>query len=391
MNPLLPRLRDRRGIALPVALVGLVAVSLLVTTALLTSTTESAISSAQTSAVRSLYSAENGVLTFLQQNAGAVIGTAPQIVTIPETGQRVRVTTALLRVADLGHNGFERTYALTAEPLQGSTNNPVGRAVIAMIQQRRPPSAPLSTNITSAVTLGGDLNVNGNAFTINGRDTGCGATGVEAVRSASNSQITANNPNHMDNFLGTNDAGQNTQGMSAIERSELSRRQLARNVLGGKTLEEVIASVPLHKRWGPRWSRPAWDGTLALDSAGNPEEVAVVDANRQVVDVEGGTGVLIIMNGNMRMDGNARFTGIIIVEGNFSLAGNPQIDGALVSLAMNGNNEIVQDESAVANGSITVQYDKCAIDAAAQAFGNVTGSQPAGYSSPMFAWSEIVR
>ncbi|HVH13694.1 MAG TPA: hypothetical protein VM759_11610, partial [Longimicrobium sp.] len=56
----------RRGIALPVALVGLVAVSLLVTTALLTSSTEFAISAANTAGSRALYTAENGMQEFVR-------------------------------------------------------------------------------------------------------------------------------------------------------------------------------------------------------------------------------------------------------------------------------------------------------------------------------------
>jgi hypothetical protein len=392
MTQINERCRDRRGVALPAALVALVAVSLLVTTALITSSAESAISTAQANSARALYDAEGGLNEFLRQTAVAGVALTPgqQTVTLQENQQRVRVSVARLRRTAQGQ-ALTSTYSLTAEPVTAA-GVPRGRAVVAMVQEFIPPPVPLDMNITSAITLGGNLDVNGNAFTVNGRYNGCGVTaGVDAVRSAVDSEIETNNERHMDNFQGVNDLGQNTKGRAAIDRSTLTRDQLADNVLAGRSLEEIIALVPLSKKYGPRWHAQGtpnytWDGRL--DSG---EDLAVVDANGGTIEVQGGTGVVIVVNGNMRMKGNATFTGIIIVEGNFSLAGNPQINGALVSLAMNGENEIIQDESAIANGNITVQYDKCAIDAAQQAFGRASGPPTPRLMGRTFAWLEVVR
>ena len=260
-----------------------------------------------------------------------------------------------------------------------------------MVRQSRPRPDPLAMNITSAITLGGDMHVNGNAFTVSGQYTGCGATGgVDAVRAAKDSEITTNNTNHFNNFKGYED-GRATTGMSAIERSNLTRDQLKDNVLSGKSVEEIIATVPLTQKFGPRWHSTGtnrnWDGQLDAGDGG----VAVIDANRGTVEIKGGTGVVIIVNGNLLMKGNSSFNGIIIVEGNFTLSGNPTVRGALVSLAMQGENEIQQDDSAIANGSITVQYDKCAIDGALQKFGDVAHAAPATIMGTTFAWSEVVR
>ena len=58
-----------------------------------------------------------------------------------------------------------------------------------MVMQNQPPPNTLNMNITSAITLGGDLDVNGNAFTVNGRFNGCGVNGgVSAVRAEELSQ-----------------------------------------------------------------------------------------------------------------------------------------------------------------------------------------------------------
>jgi len=387
------RARGRRGVALPVALVGLVAMSLLVTTALLTSTTESAISAAQAGGTRMLYSAEGGLNEVLR---AAAVAQAPlvagqQTVTLQETQQRVRVTTALLHAeVDPGYpNAWQRTYSLTAEPVDASGATR-GRAVVAMIRQERPRPDPLAMNITSAITLGGDMHVNGNAFTVSGQFSGCGMQGgVNAVRAASESDITTNNNSHMNNFEGYDDGGYTT-GTAAIERSDLTRDELAENVLNGRSVEEIIASVPLANKWGPRWhpsgSNRSWSGTLAAG-----ENVAVIDANRGTVEVKGGSGVVIIVNGNMLMKGSSSFDGIIIVEGNFTLSGNPTLRGALVSLAMQGENELIQDDSSLGNGSIMVQYDKCKVDSALQRFGDLAGTSPASFTGSTFAWFEVVR
>lgn len=382
----------RRGIALPVALLGLVAVSLMVTTVLLTSSTESAVGAAHVNAARSLYTAEQGLNTYVSSIAQTALAPGVTNWTIPGSTESVQITTAQL-VREARADGSVRSiFSLTAEPrrtFSGATTVG-GRAVTAMVLQRIPPPNSLNMNITSAITLGGDLDVNGNAFTVNGRFNGCGVNGgVAAVRMSDSSNVDANNDRHLDNFLGYEN-GQNTQGRAAIDSTTLTRQQLASSVLGGLSLDQIVAMVPANKKWGPRFGRttPAWDGIV--DSLPPPpEDVAVVDANEGEVEVLGGKGMLIIVNGDMRMRGTARFDGIIIVEGNFNLAGTPTIAGALVSLATTGENRI-DDLSAIGSGHITVQFDKCDINEALQAFGRAS-IPPTPRTSTTFSWFEVVR
>lgn len=385
----------RRGIALPVALVGLVAVSLLVTTALLTSNAEFAISAAHTTGSRALYTAENGMQEFVRLMATQATALTPgnvqvlnvQVGSTANETAPVRITTNRLRFVDGGANADTRfVYAVTAQPL-AADGTLRGRSVVAFVEQVRKPPSTLNTNITSAITLGGDLDVNGNAFTVNGRYTGCGVTGgVDAVEAASGSEITANNNKHFENFLGYEN-GTSTKGQDAIDRTSMTRDQLAQKVLGGMTLSQLVANVPNHRKWGPRYNRPAWNGWVP-DSVG----LAVVDANDGTVDVLGGSGVLIVVNGNIRMRGNSRFDGILIVEGNFDLAGTPTVQGALISLAQNdGQNIINLDQSALGSGHITVQFDKCEIVEAQAKFASQSTPPTPSLSRTAFAWSEVVR
>jgi hypothetical protein len=385
---------DRRGIALPVALLALVALTLMVTTVMLTSSSEGAIARAHVDATQSLYDAEAGLVGFAMTQA---TGQAPftagtQTVALAGTGRRVSITTALLNSRALADNSTYRTWALTAEGIRNGAVS--GRSITALVIQRTP-AGNLGLNIQSAITLGGDLHVNGNSFTVNGHNA-CGAgAGWQAVQKADSSQVTVNQQKMFNNFSGTRNGG-NTTGQGAIDSTHLTRQQLANQVLGNKTLASIIDQIPISKKWcssttvckfksgTPLVNRPLWPGsTPAGDS------VAVVDGNGGTVSVGGGRGLLIVTNGNLDMHGNAKFDGIIIVEGTFTLSGTPNVTGSLISLAMNGNNVITQDDSDLGNGNIMVQFDQCKVDAAMSAFSHVASTVTT--SSTTFAWAEMVR
>jgi Tfp pilus assembly protein PilX len=396
-KPLLAHL-DQRGIALPVALLALVAVTLMVTTVMLTSSSEGAIARAHVDATQSLYDAETGLvryaMAFAQSQTAFTAGTSN--FDLAGTGRSVAVTRVRLSRQVLSDSSNYDTWALTAEGIRSGEAS--GRAVTAMVFQRTP-SVNLGLNIASAITLGGDLDVNGNAFTVNGASAACrNDGGVQAVQMADSSQINVSgNENKWDNFVGS-DSGQATSGQAAIDSSHLSRAALASQVLGGKTVTQIAQLVPASKKWcmslvagqcayrsgSPLANRPIWPGDQPV-----ADSISVIDGNGGNVNVHSGKGVLIITNGNLIMNGNDAFNGIIIVEGNFTLSGTPTVTGALISLAMNGQNSIVQDESAIAQGHVTVQFNQCTVNQAVSSFANQ--ASPYTTSSTTFAWAEMVR
>jgi hypothetical protein len=392
---LLKVVRDRSGVALPLALIGLVAVSLMVTTALVTSSTEAAISTAHQDAQRSLYVAEGGLQAFVAQNGVTVVPGQATISYVPPGGtaaDAVQIRPTHLGDRPLGGGSLLRMFAISSRAV-----NTGGREVIAMLRQVFPPGTPFQTNVQSAITLSGDMAVLGNAFTVNGRlmagDT-CATQGVAAVHHADSSKITVNNNNHWDNFLGVGANGQNTEGQNSLKNSHQDKETMVRQVLGlsaGMTLEDLIARLPASKKWGPRFSPPdgpvrTFSGTVSVT-----DEVAVVDGNGGFVDLYGVQGLLIIVNGHLRMRGNSGFEGIIIVEGNFDLAGTPTVRGALISLDDVNQNIINLDESAIGAGHITVQYNACAIRQAEAAFANASISDQPPAIQATLSWSERIR
>lgn len=386
---------DERGVALPLALLGLISVSLLVTTALVTSSTELAISSAHQDATADLYVAEGGLQAYvatrgpsLLEDVGAAFAYQP-----PSGGaeEEVEVSVSYLGQQQLPANaGLLRLFSVMATPAGG------GRSVSTLVKQIVPPPVPLETNITSALTLGGNLDIDGNSFTVTGRSTACGSPGVEAARIASTSEIDANNSAHMDNFEGVDADGNAVTGWNAIERTDLTRDELARDVLGGSSLDDLVAQVPLSHRWGPRYSPEGevrvWDGVLdTVPHLAVDERVAVVDANGGTVEIRGGKGMVIIVNGNVEMKGDSRFDGIIITEGSFWLHGRPQVTGALISLAVDGENRIELAEEAEIDGHVTIQFDQCKVDAAREAFESLAQEMLTPTVEGTFAWIEVTR
>ena len=396
---------DERGIALPLALMGLVVVTLLVTAAMLSSSTEMATSQAHTDGTQGLYYAEAAVDRYLSSVAGASArlqdSTGVRTYTLTDgdpntTDPRVQLTNTTLSSVTAANGAVTRTFSVLSEPMRGNTAR--GRAVIAMVSQTTPPPIPFNTNVKSAISLGGDLDVNGNAFTISGRqqasDT-CTTRGVDAVQKTSDSDITANNTNHMRNFIGQDSLGNNTESWQSITTvAGVSRQQLAYNALGlaaGQTLDDLIDALPGSKKFGPRFGSAvaSFDGRVDWT-----DKVAVIDGNGGPVDLLGDSGVVIVVNGHVRMRGSASFKGIIIVEGNFDLAGTPTVNGAIISLGVYetpAGNVINLDSNAIGNGHVTVQFNKCSIKSAEAAFRNASADGGLPSTLAPFAWFEVVR
>jgi hypothetical protein len=387
---------DERGVALPLALLGLVGVSLLVTTALLTSSTEYAISSAHQDATKALYVAEGGLQAYIAEYGTAlapgVSGTFTYTPAGGSSSDAVRITPLHLGSQLLANDSLLRVFSLTASPASGG-----GRTVSAMLQQVVPPPEPLNLKITSAMAVAGDLDVNGNAFSVDGRSRACGSGGVEALRYASDSQLTFSGgaDRRIDNFHGTTDDGADASGAAVMENSGLEHTALVSDVLEGTSIGAIASRVPAAS-WRHRTTSPVYTDTwLAHTLADGVGGVAVVDAEGGSIRVGPGTyqGILVVVHGSVELSGNVTFNGIVLAEKNFAISGNVTVNGALISLAMDGTNVVTNstDDSAVANGSVEVNYDKCKVDSALEDFAKGTPNPHTPILRASVAWMEVVR
>ncbi|HEU0078732.1 MAG TPA: hypothetical protein VFQ76_13855, partial [Longimicrobiaceae bacterium] len=123
-----------------------------------------------------------------------------------------------------------------------------------------------------------------------------------------------------------------------------------------------------------------------------------VDANGGAIDLQGdhGQGILIVMNGSLKISGNFLFKGIIIVEGYTEITGTAgkttsKVEGALVALGQNTTQTNKIDES-VTKGNAVISYNRCQVKTAQDAFNARQLNNPT-FTAPQasFAWFELVR
>jgi hypothetical protein len=406
MNPLIQRWRDRRGVALPLALVGLVAVSLLVTTALLTSSTESAISLAQTNSALSLYDAEAGLQSYLREiiEDGTGLQADTTEVELEDSDRIVRVTAAVLHSrVDSARTGVSRTISLLAEPLDDD-GDPVGRSVIAMVRQNGT-FVNMRLSVNEGAVVGSDLEVGGNSKVIDNSTICSDTVGAGAVK-------------HADGTTVKESGSGDIQG--EIKESANSGQAFVEEILGkGKTLRDFADLAEI--QFGPMFKQPAF-ATNAKPSSTNPDTrlrwgcptrmgitcskpadtlfypIVAVDAGGGAIDLQGdhGQGILIVVNGSLKITGNFLFKGLILIDGYIDMAGTggktgSKIEGSVVAFGNNTGQKSRVDESET-QGNAVIAYNRCAVKAAQDSFNSRSQRFPR-YQAPSttFAWYEVVR
>lgn len=401
----------RDGVALPVALFGLVAVSLLVTTALLTSSTEYAISAAHRSATGALYAADAAMeqYIFTRAQAGGIFLQATQngVAQGPD-GRNYTIDVARLSWTNFNppgnpnQLGAQELYSVVALPQDGR-----GRGVGAFINLQRLVDR-LNTNINAGATSGGNLKVSGNATISDGRS---GKNYCNAADSTSDYAVQVTRGSKID--LGNN-AANNLEG--AADTADFSKDSMAHYILGPNiTLRKLADQAQI--KFGARWNLPEYqttviNGEAATDTMYNwgcPQQlltgftcpgssasrfrVVAIDAGNGTVKINGryGQGMIIVLNGSLEIQGNFTFKGIILVEKDMFIRGGSagqesKIEGGVIAF---GSSSTVEDNI---TGTATIKYNTCAIDEAEAAL-NQSALQNAAQnrSGGTFAWYELIR
>ena len=412
---LLPNLapaRNRRGAALPVALMGLVAVSLLVTAALFTSSTEFAISAAHRTGATALFDADAALEQYVANRMLAspwMVATAADAVQGPGGAAYTVQVDRMSDVVNRAANPMTRTeiFSLVVQPQNGR-----GRSVGAFITTKRTADR-LTTNIQAGATSGGNLSVSGNAVISDGRSgtNYCAtdsATAPHAVQVTAGSTVT----------LGNN-AERSIEGSTNV--TSYSKEQLAENVLGtGMTLQKLALSAQI--KFGPQFGKPDFNNSTTLNALASTdssynwgcpqvllgvslicplgsatrEMVVAIDASRlqdRTVRINGryGQGMLIVLNGSLEVQGNFTYKGIILVEKDMFIKGGSagqesKIEGSVIAF---GASSTVEDNI---TGTATIKYNRCAINDAQNALNsNALQNAPQGRSGTTYSWYELIR
>jgi hypothetical protein len=424
-NPL-PLLRSRNGAALPVALFSLLAISLLVTGVLITSSTEAVISIAHRDAVEDLHAAEGAIAAWIAEReaslgAGEIAAWTPPGGTVPV---RIRVEQLSRALPGVGF-GAHSLYAVHAEPARREGD---GRGVVALIRKREVELPAFAPSFTAALTLGGDSRLTGDG------------SGEPLVHDGSEHPLCASveAPATAPVLLALGaelilTAGAAVQGspsrsasgsaeLTSGTLSEISLRDLGwtANVRFGAYFNEPAFPAASSVYSGHADSQFDWSCPAALivhirDSAAAATApplctaatdtsryvVVAIDGENDVVTLAGnhGQGMLVVVNGDLHITGSFVFKGLILAERRILLSGGgpgwpPSIDGAL--LATGG---LVLDSSLTPAhlahpGSVrAVRFDRCAIDRVVQAVNGIDGG---GWRAPrilgkIHGWFEVVR
>lgn len=408
----------RGGFALPLALLGLILVSVLVTGVLLSSSAEVALSGAHQDAVRSLYVAESGLEAYIAERSATFAADAGKDGSFSFTPTDAPATSEVrIEVTQIAQVGDETTYYIRSEPV-----NAGGRTLAAMITRAEPITLD---NIDAAASFAGqNVNITANAkFSRYSLGTCSEDPGNNEVVLDEESEWnhTGTRKGQDDRGAGWEDREQRNETLCSllgrnceeegIERSDMNTEEFREHILGDQSFEDLAALAdikfgfdgqptfdvtanapnadPLERGDPLNWGCP--DGLVAEcrfdpDTAYYP--VVAIDASDPETSYTGngyGQGMLIIFNayGDNQFTMNFDYEGVILVDGSIKITSNTVIDGALVVL---GDAEVGNQETE-ATTNIEVHHNRCAIQRAMDALndGNATGA------SRTFAWTELVR
>ncbi|HEU0015829.1 MAG TPA: hypothetical protein VFQ45_19280 [Longimicrobium sp.] len=399
----------REGVALPMALMGLVVVTVLVTAALLSSSTELAISSAYRGATTNLYNADAALEQFLSNRGELAIkeklADGSYDVDAPD-GRDYTVAVARLNrtISDDGAKiKAEETYSLLVQPKAGG-----GRSVGALVEAVRS-LTKLKTNIEAGAITGGGIDNSGNSE-ISAFSDLCEKTGKGVALYFTN-DVTAQEKDKVDTTK--------IEGDTATF-ANVSDQQLIQYTLGGMSVDQLkelatikfgfqgtaystyvsslqyqenkhVNSFDYDVSSDYNWGCPK--DVVTCDSAEDAAKfpVIAINAGGQTIGFQGdhGQGILYIFNGHLKVTGQFVFEGIVIVDGGrFEIAGTgtegTKIEGSLIATGGVKDSRI--------SGNAVVNYNICAIENAEAGF-NATGvlQQAQVLEGSTFGWYEVVR
>lgn len=406
---------DRRGVALPLALLGLVLISLLVTAALLSSSTQFAMSNAQQEGTAGLYASDAALESFV--NAKAVLGTATALERGSEPHQFNNVTWTMhvSRLSQRGtganpdnaeQNRVEETYSIVAEPPQNR-----GRRVGALVTATRDYNR-FDTNINSGASVSSDkIKLPGGSATLSGIDTSSCATGdVAGLTLAAGVDASQVNRNQVEGRIDTttitkaNFAAHLLDGLSPEQFAKIANIKWGVPALVGAKPHPTYTfdtNAFDHTRasglnWGCPIGLASPDPCLNDDDKNYMPVVAVQPPTGTQAQFKGvGQGVLIVL-GNARFNAGFIFKGIVIVVGELTVNGGTNVYGAMVALGdVTLEDQTAADadgEQATFNGQSLVKFDRCQLNNAIDAINKaMAGSAPQTFNGTTHAWFEVVR
>jgi hypothetical protein len=378
MCPMIPRTRD--GFALPAALLAMVVIGAIVTGGFYVSAQEHNVSVSTDLGAQAMLVAEYGIQEQLAElKASELLDRLPGLVHPIVLNKAVmngsrEVGRYDIRAMRLGGMGLN-TFILESEGTVSRGRNEAVRRVAVMARANQA-TAPFESAITAmgAFNRAGSARVRGEDNCYGGLNPRAGVTALHA------DSVTGLKHGQVDAITGSPPVAAvpdlNTDTLSSF---------------GDVTLEQLIASADLRYQGNPASPTNMQPATTTVGGQTycNPFPTGTTDnwgENRQptesgyvaacaehypIIHSQGnmklttgrGQGVLIV-SGDLEIDGNFQFDGVVIVTGNFTMAGTGQGDGKINgTLIVHGVSELDPESTGdhSQTGNALVQWDSCAV------------------------------
>lgn len=398
------RLSSERGVALPLALLGLVLVSLLVTSALLSSSTEVEISMAHQGGTASLHGVDGALQRYVATKAAGAAAGSDSLFPVQQDASlpSYLVTVARLHsdVDTLSSGALQQreTFSLLAEQADGR-----GRRVNSLITSLREVDR-FRVDVQAGLTVGGNVQVTGSSTISDGRNASCdSAAAPNALQVTAGSTITRSGSSVIEGRADTASYGKEEMvrlllgGTSLRDAARLANIKFAVGEFNGR-VRSYDSSGPRPKTDKYNWGCPQTSSDACNTVTGNEVNrsyypIVAIDAGGGKVTIEGnhGQGILIVYNGSAELRGNLVYQGVLLVEQDLTVqgtggSGGVKLEGAVVAF---GENSSVQDN---VSGNAVITYNRCVIAAATAGMDQQRlASAQQQFPSPTFGWVELVR
>jgi hypothetical protein len=417
---------DRRGVALPLALLLLVAISLLASGMLLRATTERVESEALNDAIVDLSAAEGAIRAWIASQ-GAALEPGSAVAWIPPGGTAPHdiATERLARIS--GGARWSADVSILSVSARSSRSTG-GRSVASLIRVRETDLPLFEGELAVPVSAGGGVVARGEF------------TGDQRVRDGRDSPFCHGPEATADLAVIVGAGGElHLTGGATLEgdweRSALEGIALMDSALAGLTVRDLAWNAD--HRFGRYFQEPGLpDGVVIADDSENPRYAwgcpgdvvdsiraaapgpaapracpAASDSSRYVavaIDAEQGTaviaadhaqGVIMVLNGHLHLTGPFVFKGVILVDGDLILSGAgptwpPSVEGSVfVTGRVRIDGQLTPPEAGPTNGARAVRYNRCAVERARTAFNQREGGEwgrPRLLGRP-HGWFEVVR
>lgn len=250
---MLKPIANRDGVALPLALLGMVLASFLATAALVSSSTEVAASGAHQDATASVYAADAALEGFLAERAAAgAIGAGSATYTSPDLPSSAEILVAQLFRGPVSDDGTRLSRSETFSVLSRLSGG--GRQVGSMVTTTSTLDK-INLNIQAGMVSGGDVKIHGSKATISDTSALCDSASAKfALQVSKESKLTLSGSPTID---------------GAVDSTTYSKSDLKALVLGGRSLDDLAKYATIRLKGDPAKRANATFSLLGVDSLYN--------------------------------------------------------------------------------------------------------------------------